>query len=151
MMTFQLCVEQLWNHWNDHPGLSYPEFWKKVLIIAKDWMEDQNCPLLSDLEKFELAFLKIINLWNKNYERWSIDTFQGLYEKTSRLLAGTYQTLFSQNLLETLKSCVDGCLSVDQLTPEDYSYGYKKETTSTSSTTVPGATEPADASGTKKR
>lgn len=149
--TVAVFLGNLWEKLAPDYPVTHPDFWMKVMELVKECLVDQNSTHLSDFEKLEEIVSKISKLWKKNFSRWSAATFGELYAKTSRLLAATYQTLFSSTLLKNVEDCVDGCLAADPLTLEDFSSGLMKETISTSSTTARGAMDHVDASGTKKR
>lgn len=141
----------LWEKLAPTYPVTIPEFWTKVLENVRLCMEDSKSEMLSDFEKFDSTIQKIIKIWKQNFKRWSVATFGELHSKTSRLLAATYQMSFSCVLLGTVEDFVDGCLNADPLTLADFTSGSMKETTSTSSTTAPGAMDRVDAGGDKKR
>lgn len=141
----------LWEKLAPSYPVTIPDFWTRIMENVKVCMEDSNSTMLSDFEKLDSTIQRITKIWKNNFKRWSAATFGELHSKTSRLLGATYQMSFSCVLLGMVEDCVDGCLSADPLTLEDFSSGSTKETTSMSSTTAHGAMDRVDAVGDKKR
>lgn len=144
--------ESLWLSFSEkcYP-VQVPDFWNHILDVAKICLTDQDYQDISLFDKLEQTLRKIIKCWKNNFKRWPVDTFDQLYGKTSQLLAASYQTSLPSEVLKKIEDCVDGLLAADPPTLEDFSSGSTKETTTMLPTTAHGATDRADASGSKKR
>lgn len=150
-MSLRDWFHQWWERLAPLYPVNHPDFWTKCLEFARESLEDQNSTILDNFEPLETGVKKILKYWKSNWKRWSADTFGELYAKTSRLLGGTYQMSLSCLMVTTIEDYVDGCLSADPPTPEDFSSGVTKEIISTSSTAVHGVMDRVDAGGERKR
>lgn len=148
--TFQIWIQNLWEKLEPAYPVTNPQFW----ITLWERTEHHFTHILDDngpLEILRKVILTFLRCWNKNSAKWSVTSFDQLYDKTSRLLGGTYQTLLPMKDLKNVEDSVDGLLEMDPITPEDFTSGLTKELTSTSSTIAPTQMDHVDAGGKKKR
>nr|AGO32184.1 nonstructural protein 2 [Acheta domestica densovirus]AGO32189.1 nonstructural protein 2 [Acheta domestica densovirus]AGO32199.1 nonstructural protein 2 [Acheta domestica densovirus]AGO32204.1 nonstructural protein 2 [Acheta domestica densovirus]QNH08410.1 nonstructural protein 2 [Acheta domestica densovirus] len=148
--TLKDFMKTLWGLCENQP-LTNPQWWADMLESVTISLEDQNTNLASDYVQLKKSFLKIISHWQTMSTKWLVTSFADLDRRVSALLGGTFQTLWSRRLLNTVAECWTSLISAQALTPEDYYSGSTKETTSTSSTTARTALDNVDASSQKRK
>ena len=129
MQNLKHFFSKIWHTWEEknkevenQQGLqayNHPMWWNLLMENVSTSLEDQNSTYLSEFDTLKTAIQKISKAWTFNYKKWSVDTPELLFDKTSRLLAGIYQMSWSSEMLTTVEDLCNGLLSADPITLED--------------------------------
>lgn len=147
-MSFQDFCSLVCETFKSEEALWTPQFWYLTSTRMLEHIKTQEPGLIiSQYEVLNSYILKLSKLWLSFYNQWAVDSFEKLYEKSSRLLAGTYKTSLNSETTNNAILYMGICLNMQPITREILSDSALMTVISTCSTTVPSAPARANVIG----